>query len=64
MDPTVKSLLDIGATVTKPQRTHKVGGKSVDWTPAQYDRLQELTGGAGQAGVRRAGRKPGVAQDG
>ncbi len=45
MDPTIKSLLDIGATVTKPQRTHKVGGKSVDWTPAQYDRLQELTGG-------------------
>ncbi|MES3084942.1 thermonuclease family protein [Sphingomonas faeni] len=45
MDPTIKSLLDIGATVTKPQRTHKVGGKSIDWTPAQYDRLQDLTGG-------------------
>ncbi len=45
MDPTIKSLIDIGASVTKPQRTYKAGGKSIEFTPAQYDRLQELAGG-------------------
>jgi endonuclease YncB( thermonuclease family) len=45
MDPTIRALIDAGASVTKPQRTYKVGGKPVEWTPAQYDRLQELTGG-------------------
>jgi len=43
-DPTIDALLDANATITPPQRTYKVGGKAVPWTPAQYDRLQELTG--------------------
>ncbi|WP_156362432.1 hypothetical protein [Sphingomonas sp. Leaf208] len=45
VDPRIKPLIDIGAPVTKPQRSHKVGGESVEWTPAQHERLQELTGG-------------------
>ena len=45
MDPTLRSLIDIGATVTAPQRRYKSGGKSVEWTPAQYDRLQQIAGG-------------------
>jgi hypothetical protein len=45
MDPTIKSLIDIGASVSKPLRSYKAGGKMIEWTPAQYDRLQELTGG-------------------
>jgi endonuclease YncB( thermonuclease family) len=45
MDPTLRSLIDIGATVTAPQRRYKAGGKSIEWTPAQYDRLQQIAGG-------------------
>lgn len=45
MDPTIKGLIDAGATITKPQRTYKAGGKSIEWTPAQYDRLQQIPGG-------------------
>ncbi len=43
-DATIDALLQAGATITPPQSTYKAGGKSVPWTPAQYDRLQQVTG--------------------
>ncbi|MBI0475729.1 hypothetical protein D9601_10235 [Sphingomonas sp. MA1305] len=43
-DPTIAALLSAGATVSPPQRSYKAGGKKVDWTPAEYDRLQSLAG--------------------
>lgn len=43
-DPRIAALLSAGATVSPPQRSYKTRGKKVDWTPAEYDRLQSLTG--------------------
>jgi hypothetical protein len=43
-DPTLNALLAADATISPPQRTYTEGGKRVEWTPAEYDRLQELTG--------------------
>ncbi len=43
-DPTLDRLIAAGAPISPPQRTYKAGGKSVKWTPEQYDRLQEVTG--------------------
>jgi endonuclease YncB( thermonuclease family) len=43
-DPTIKALIESGASINPPQRTHKVDGKSVEWTPAEYDKLQEVAG--------------------
>lgn len=43
-DPTIDALLAADATVSPPLRSRKVDGKAVNWTPAEYDRLQEVTG--------------------
>jgi endonuclease YncB( thermonuclease family) len=43
-DPTLSALLSSDVSISPPQRSYTVGGKRVDWTPTQYDRLQQLTG--------------------
>ena len=43
-DPTLKSLIAAGVKISPPNRKYTMGGKHLEWTPAQYDRLQELTG--------------------
>lgn len=43
-DPTLNALLAADATISPPQRSYKEGGKRLEWTPAEYDRLQEATG--------------------
>lgn len=30
--------------ISLPQRSYTADGKRIEWTPAQYDRLQQLTG--------------------
>lgn len=43
-DPTITALTSAGIGIGPPQRTYVSGGKRVEWTPEQYDRLQVLTG--------------------
>ncbi|WP_144037222.1 hypothetical protein [Sphingomonas sp. TZW2008] len=43
-DPTLRGLIDADATISPPQRSYKAGGRRVDWTPAEYDTLQRVTG--------------------
>jgi hypothetical protein len=43
-NPTLQRLIDAGMRISPPQRTYSEGGKRIDWTPAQYDRLQAITG--------------------
>lgn len=44
-DPTIAALLDAGINISRPQRFYKAGGKRVDWTAAEFNRLQEISGG-------------------
>ncbi|MBB4155314.1 endonuclease YncB(thermonuclease family) [Sphingomonas jinjuensis] len=43
-DKTIAALVDAGVTVSAPARFRKVDGKRVEWTPAEYDRLQVAVG--------------------
>lgn len=43
-DPTLDALVKARAVITPPKRSYTEGGKKVEWTPAEYDRLQEVTG--------------------
>ncbi|KQM64698.1 MULTISPECIES: hypothetical protein [unclassified Sphingomonas] len=43
-DRTIEALLSANINVTAPQRTYRAGGKRVEWTPEQYDRLQVFAG--------------------
>lgn len=43
-DPTIDALLAAGVSVSAPQRSYTAGGKRVEWTPQQYDALQEISG--------------------
>lgn len=43
-DPTIKALIDADVTISKPQRSYREGGKRKEWTPAQFDALQDVTG--------------------
>lgn len=42
--PTLNALVSAQAKITPPQRSYTEGGKRKEWTPAEYDRLQEVTG--------------------
>ena len=44
-DPAIGALLDAGINISRPQRFYRAGGKRVDWTPEEYNRLQEISGG-------------------
>ncbi|MBB3692494.1 thermonuclease family protein [Sphingomonas sp. BK580] len=43
-DPTLTGLSEAGVAISRPQRAYNDAGKRVEWTPEQYDRLQEITG--------------------
>ncbi|KQM98761.1 hypothetical protein ASE78_05910 [Sphingomonas sp. Leaf25] len=43
-DPTIDALLSAGVSISPPQRSYTSEGKRVEWTPGQYDALQEVAG--------------------
>ena len=43
-DPTLRGLIDAEVSIAPPNRKYTAAGKSVAWTPAEYDQLQQATG--------------------
>lgn len=50
-DPVNQAMLDVGARFGLPSKSYTVDGVRKDWTPEQYDRLQELAGRSAYSGV-------------
>lgn len=58
-DPTISALTSSGIGISAPQRTYVEGGKRVQWTPQQYDRLQVLVGQAAKPRLDALAGSPG-----
>ncbi len=50
-DPTLNALEDSGVRISLPQRKYGSGRNKVEWTPEQYDRLQQVTGAMASNGL-------------
>jgi hypothetical protein len=58
-DPVNAEMLALDARVGPPQKSYKVDGKPVEWSPQQYERLSELSGKAAREGVSSLVDQPG-----
>jgi hypothetical protein len=52
-DPVNTEMTRLGASAGMPSKQHKVGGKNVDYTPREYDRLSELAGRAAHTSLSK-----------
>ncbi|WP_394648156.1 thermonuclease family protein [uncultured Sphingomonas sp.] len=50
-DPTIRALVDANVSVGRAMRTYSSAGKRMEYTPAQFDRYQELTGQYAKPGL-------------
>lgn len=58
-DPVNRAMLEIGARFGPPSKQYTVRGERREWTPEQYDRVQELAGRAAHSRIAELISRPG-----